>query len=206
MADIQRLVGRARAERFGALPDAVRNANFDALMRQMLVIEAKTYGPRHPQLALSIREVLGPVSSGLPVFETYYREALDIDVSALGESSPYTFQGDVDLANFLERDGRYAEAEPYRRNALKAAETLLKPCAEPASKAEALLARNLDRQGRDVEAESLYRKAIQIALENLANEKDPALVHEDYEDLEKDYSALAMTMQSEHRERRERRS
>src|SRR5579859_3958534 len=102
-----------------------------------------------------------PSEGGYDVAETLLRASLDADESTLGPNHPGTATGLDRLARKMVSEGRYAEAEPLLRRALKIDETAL-PRSPHTADILGDLGGLLVATDRSPEAEPLLRRALAI--------------------------------------------
>jgi len=139
-----------------------------------LAIAEKTFGPDHPDTALSLKalaffyERQGKYTEAEPL----YRRSLQIKEKALGEDHRRVANALNSLAVLLKRQTRFSEAEPLDRRCLAIREMALGT--EHPDVAQSLndLAVDCQYQGKYSEAEPLFRRSLAI-LEKALGKDNP---------------------------------
>lgn len=94
-----------------------RYAEAEETLKEALSIDEANYGPNHPHIAVRLRN-LGDMHQGSQrseEAEQCFRRALAIDQAVYPEGDPRIATDLVYLVRLLESDGRFADAEPFRR-------------------------------------------------------------------------------------------
>jgi tetratricopeptide (TPR) repeat protein len=159
---------------FLAAREARRWDEAERAMRRALAIQEQVFGPRRPEVALT----LGALGDTLEETDRYaeaeplLRRALAIRRAALGDRHPDTALSLNNLAYNIDAQGRYAEAQSLYAEALEITRAVRGERSATTAGAYNNLAANLSAQGKYPEAETLYRKALEIRLA-VQGERDP---------------------------------
>ena len=158
-------------QRFIELQQAGRYPEAIVLAQQVLALIEKSFGPNHPQTALSLNNLaeayhfMGRDRDAEPL----YQRALRINETTLGLDHPSTALSLNNLAGFLYRTGRYRDAEPLYQRALAIFEQVLG--VDHADTVQVLnnLARLYASTGNYGESESLHQRALLIREQTLGS-------------------------------------
>ncbi len=153
------LKGRIRQlHRENRLDDAIKVA------RQALEVTEKTFGPEHPNTAVSLDylALLYHSQGRYDDAEPLYKRALAIREKARGPEDPDTVTSMNDLAVNYRRQGRYNAAEPILKKALELREKACGPNHPDVALSLNNLAIVYRLQGRYSDAEPLYMRALKI--------------------------------------------
>ncbi len=144
----------------------------EPLMRRALTMAEKTFGPKHPRVAIRLNNLaqLLKATNRLTEAEPLMRRALAIDKQSFGENHPRVVIELNNLGQLLQATNRFAEAEPLMRRALTIAEQTLDLEHSHAATELSNLAALLQVTNRFAEAEPLIRRAIAITEQSLGPE------------------------------------
>ena len=136
----------------------------EPLYRRALAIDEQSYGPEHPNVAVTLNNlaILLKVTNRLAEAEPLYRRALAIDEQAYGIEHPFVAIQLNNLAQLLQDTNRLAEAEPLMRRALAIDEKSYGPENPNVARELNNLAQLLQDTNRLAEAEPLMRRALAI--------------------------------------------
>jgi tetratricopeptide (TPR) repeat protein len=164
----------------------------EALIRRALIIDEKSYGPEHPDVAISLDNlaVLLKVMNRLAEAEPLMRRALIIDEKRYGPEHPDVAISLDNLAVLLKVTNRLAEAEPLMRRALTIEETSYGPDHPEVATTLNNLAQLFKATNRSAEAEPLMRRALAI---------DEKSYGPDHPKVARDLSILAPLLQATNR-------
>ncbi len=136
----------------------------ESLNRQVLDIDRRIHGERHPNVADDLIN-LGAIQSNKGNYAeatNYYRDALAINQEWYGESHPETASAMTILAQGLMFQERYAEAAPLLRQALSTQERLYGAAHQRVAFVLNELGAVALRQKELDEAERVFRRALDI--------------------------------------------
>ena len=164
----------------------------EALIRRALIIDEKSYGPEHPDVAISLDNlaVLLKVTNRLAEAEPLMRRALTIEETSYGPDHPEVATTLNNLAQLFKATNRSAEAEPLMRRALAIDEKSYGPDHPKVARDLSILAPLLQATNRLCEAEPLIRRALAI---------DEKSYGPDHPDVARDLSILADLLQKTNR-------
>jgi tetratricopeptide (TPR) repeat protein len=164
----------------------------EPLIRRALVIDEKSFGPEHPNVAGDLNNLaqLLQTTNRLSEAEPLMRRALVIDEKTFGPEHPSVARDLNNLATLLQATNRLSEAEPLMRRALVINEKTFGPehsriAIDVNNLATLLLATN-----RLSEAEPLMRRALVI---------DERIVGPEHHDVASDLNNLATLLQATNR-------
>ncbi len=142
-----------------ALPDEA-----EPLMRRALELDAKSFGPGHPNVARNLNNLaqLLQVTNRLSEAEPLMRRALDIDEKSFGRGHPNVAIRLNNLAQLLQATNRLSEAEPLMARVVTIFEKSFGKNHPNAATALNNLALLLQATNRLSEAEPLMRRALDI--------------------------------------------
>jgi tetratricopeptide (TPR) repeat protein len=143
------------------------SAEAEPLMRQLIPIFEKSFGPDHPNVATAINNLaqLLQDTNRLDEAEPMMRRALAIDEKSFGPDHPNVAIRLNNLAGLLQATNRLVEAEPLKRRVVDIFEKVERETGEmPLNFAGALdnLAQLLQATNRLDEAEPMMRRALAI--------------------------------------------
>ena len=118
-----------------------------------------------PELQAQMMTVMGTVYWNLAVFppsESLLRRSVGIRTRILGRAHPDTLRSLSALANTLESEGHYVEAEKLNREALAVQRRVLGPEHPDTLRSMNNLANTVEDEGRYAEAEKLHRDTLEI--------------------------------------------
>jgi serine/threonine-protein kinase len=145
-----------------------RNLEFaaaESTTKEAIQLRRSIFGPRHQQTAAAMVQLgdLYNVFLARPSeAESLYREALAIEVEALGEDNMFLVHVLGSLAALRSEQGDHAEAEALRRRDLELHRTVLGPDHPGVAVSMSLLAAELAAQGRLEEAARLSSEALDL--------------------------------------------
>jgi CHAT domain-containing protein len=144
--------------------DQRQYAAAEPLYRRSLAIRETTFGPNHPDVAQSLNNLAGLLSSlgQYAAAEPLYRRSLAIRETTFGPNHPDVAQSLNNLAGLLRPLGQYAAAEPLYRRSLAIRETTFGPNHPDVAQSLNNLAGLLGALGQYVAAEPLYRRSLAI--------------------------------------------
>jgi tetratricopeptide (TPR) repeat protein len=136
----------------------------EPLMRRALAIDAQSYGPDHPRVAIRLNNLaqLLQETNRLAEAEPLMRRALAIGEQSYGPDHPTVAIRLNNLAQLLQETNRLAEAEPLMRRALAIDEKRYGPDHPKMASCLNNLAQLLQATNRLTEAEPLMRRALAI--------------------------------------------
>ena len=136
----------------------------DPLMRRVLAIDEKAYGPEHPHVAIRLNNlaVLLNETGQLRESERLMRRTLAIVEQVYGARHPKVAIRLNNLAQLLKETGRVAEAEPLMRRALSIDEEQYGPVHPKVAVRLNNLTQLLQATNRQLDAEPLMRRAVLI--------------------------------------------
>jgi tetratricopeptide (TPR) repeat protein len=136
----------------------------EPLMRRALVIDERSYGLDHPNVAIRLNNLarLLQDTNRLAEAEPLMRRALAIDEQSYGPDHPNLATHLLNLAGLLRVTNRLAEAEPLMRRALAIDEQSVGPDHPNVVISLNNLAQLLQATNRLAEAEPLFRRALRI--------------------------------------------
>ncbi len=167
-----------------AMKEQHRMAEAEPLLRRVLAIDQKVFGPEHPQVAAGLNNLalLLLDTNRLAEAEPLMRQAQSIWEKSLGAEHPQVATALSNLALLLQNTNRPAEAEPLSRRALMISEKVLDPNHPDVALRLGNLATLLQETNRCAEAEPMHRRALAI--------REKAQGH-DHPDVARDLNNLA---------------
>ena len=140
------------------------HADAEPLMRRALEIDAQSYGPVHPRVAIHLNNLaqLLKATNRLQEAEPLMRRALEIDEQSYGPEYPKVAIRLNNLAQLLQDTNRLQEAEPLMRRALEIDEQSYGPEHPNVARDLTNLAQLFKATNRLQEAEPLMRRALAI--------------------------------------------
>ena len=141
-----------------------RYAEAEPLYCRSLTIDEKAFGPNHPEVATSLKNLamLYKAQGRYAEAEPLHRRDLAICEKALGPDHPDVAVSLNNLAGLYKTQGKYAEAEPLYNRSL----TIYEKASGPDHPLVATSLNNLallyKAQGKYAEAEPLYRRSLAI--------------------------------------------
>ena len=141
-----------------------RHEMAEPLMRRALVIDEKSFGADHPDVARDLNNLaqLLKATNRLAEAEPLMRRALGIDEKSFGADHPNVARDLNNLAQLLQATNRLAEAEPLMRRALAIDEKSFGADHPNVARDLNNLAQLLQATNRLAEAEPLMRRALAI--------------------------------------------
>ncbi len=139
-------------------------ADAEPLMRCVLMIDEKSFGENHPEVARALNNLaqLLQATNRLAEAEPLMRRALKIDEQSFGENHSDVARDLNNLAHLLQATNRLAEAEPLMRRALMIDEQSFGENHPDVARDFGNLAALLQATNRLAEAEPLMRRALKI--------------------------------------------